>query len=140
LGVIDGSNFAGGVGRPSAALTLLGGAVGDLLFGYAADLGVASAVTVDGSTTGYITEQAEATGSVWNYWGPVSLLAVARVATSAGLESLTFDFAQTLEGLQTALLVALPCALPAPSPPPPPPPGPPGPPVLSSGQAWPTIF
>ncbi len=133
---LDVSAFAGGVGRSSAALSLSATAADDLLFGYAADFGLASAVTVDRSSPGFVTEQTEATTSVWSVDGPVSLLAVAQVADSAGLQSLTFDFAQTSQGLETALLVALPCALPVP------PPAPPSPtaPVLGAGQSWPTIF
>jgi hypothetical protein len=136
LGAVDGSNFAGGVARSSAALILSAAAAGDLLFGYATDFGVAAAVTVDSSSPGFVTEQTEATTSVWSVDGPVSLLAVAQVADSAGLQRLTFDFAQTSQGLETALLVALPCTLPVPSPAPPSPSAP----VLSAGQSWPTIF
>jgi hypothetical protein len=137
LGAVDGSNFATGLGRPNITLSLTTTAAGDLLFGFATQFGLPGTVALDSRSGGYTTEQTEAINQlVPPYDVIVPTLAVDRVAGAAGIETLIFDYTQSLEGLDTALLVALPSSLPAPPPPPPSPTAP----VLSAGQAWPTIF
>ena len=130
LGAADGSSLGGGVAPSSIALNLITAAADDLLFGYAAQWG-AGTVALDSNSGGYTTEQTEALPPQ-----EVTTLAVDKVVGAAGLQGITFDFTQTSEGLDSALLVALPCALPAPPPPPPPPSAP----VLGSAAGWPTIF
>jgi hypothetical protein len=138
LGTVDGSSFASGVGNSSAALTVSGARVGDLLFGYAANMGEVPTVAVDSSTPGYTVEQNVPISQIWAE-GPVPLLAVDRVSYSTGVQRLVFDFTQVAIGLQTALLVAFSSGLPPPSPPPPSPTSP-ATPVLGPGEVWPTIF
>lgn len=137
LGAVDGSSFATGLGRSSVTLSLTTTAAGDLLFAYATQFGANGTATLDSSSGGYSTEQTEAIHQLVSPYNVlVPILAVDQVEGVAGIETVTFDYSQSTEGLDTALLVALPCGLSAPPPPPPSPSAP----VLGAGQAWPTIF
>jgi hypothetical protein len=136
LGAVDASSFATGLSKPSLTLSLTTTAAGDLLFAYAAQFGQTATVSLAGSS-GDTTEQTEGIRQLVSpYAVIIPTLAVDQVEGEAGIETITFDFTQVGAGLDTALFVALPCALPAPAPPPPSPPVP----VLGSTAGWPTIF
>jgi hypothetical protein len=132
LGTVDASSFASGVKRPSMPLVVADTDSNDLLFAFAVELAFTPIVNLDSSSSGWTTEEAEATDN------PVyaASLAVDQVVGAPGLQRILFDFGAGNGALDMALLVALPCGLSAPPPPPPSPSAP----VLPAGQAWPTIF
>ena len=137
FGALDTCAWGDGIAQPSISLSLATSVAGDLIFCYSANFGTLATVSLDPSSSGYTTEQTEQINNVATpSYRIIELLAVDKVSYSAGVQSVTLDFTQTMDGVDTLFVAALPLTSAPPAPPAPPTPSP----VSGSAAGWPTIF